>query len=380
VSFERKTVPLRGDTPGTTTEFTYYVVGPQNAPEKVHLQAALHADEHPGTMVLHHLLPMLRQADDQGLLRARFVVMPAVNPFGLGQQSLRHHIGRYDTNTGVNFNRRWPDLFSLIRTQLSGRLSDDEVFNVNLIRTAVSRWIDAQQPRTAAEQLRLLVLKEAHDAEFVLDLHCDDDSLIHIFTSPELMPELQDLADWMGAAATLTAADSGGGSFDEVLPQLYRKVAQANPGKPVPMASATATLEYRGQADVFDPLGADDARRLWGFLCGRNLIDADAGTPPARMAEATPLEATEIIRTDRPGLVAYRVELGERVSKGQPVADLIAMDGPEAFMSRTPILAGTDGLVLSRRMQKYAPRGTSIMKIVGTTILPARKGAYLLED
>ncbi len=380
MSFERKTVPLRGDTPGTVTEFTYYVVGPQNAPEKVHLQAALHADEHPGTMVLHHLLPMLRQADDQGLLRARFVVMPAVNPFGLGQQSLRHHIGRYDTNTGVNFNRRWPDLFSLIRSQLSGRLSDDEVFNVNLIRTAVSRWIDAQQPRTAAEQLRLLVLKEAHDAEFVLDLHCDDDSLIHIFTSPELMPELQDLADWMGAAATLTAADSGGGSFDEVLPQLYRKVAQANPGKPVPMASATATLEYRGQADVFDPLGADDARRLWGFLCGRNLIDAEAGTPPAHMAEATPLEATEIIRTDRPGLVAYRVELGERVSKGQPVADLIAMDGPEAFMSRTPILAGTDGLVLSRRMQKYAPRGTSIMKIVGTTVLPSRKGAYLLED
>jgi hypothetical protein len=380
MSFERKTVPLRGDTPGSVTEFTYYVVGPANAAEKVHLQAALHADEHPGTMVLHHLLPMLRQADDQGLLRARFTVMPAVNPLGLGQQSLRHHIGRYDTNTGVNFNRRWPDLFAAIRTQLSGRLGDDEVFNVNLIRTAVARWIDAQQPRTAAEQLRLLVLKEAHDAEFVLDLHCDDDSLIHIFTSPELMPELQDLADWMGAAATLTAADSGGGSFDEVLPQLYRKVAQANPGKPVPMASATATLEYRGQADVFDTLGADDARRLWGFLCGRNLIDADHGTAPERMPEATPLEATEMIRVDRPGLVAYRVELGERVTKGQPVADLIAMDGPEAFMARTAILAGTDGFVLSRRMQKYAPRGTSIMKIVGTTVLPSRKGAYLLED
>jgi predicted deacylase len=380
MSFERKTVPLRGDTPGSVTEFTYYVIGPKDAPEKVHLQAALHADEHPGTMVLHHLLPMLRQADDQGLLRARFVVMPAVNPFGLAQQSLRHHIGRYDTNTGVNFNRRWPDLFAAIRTQLSGRLTADEVFNVNLIRTAVARWIDAQVPRTAAEQLRLLVLKEAHDAEFVLDLHCDDDSLIHIFTSPELMPELQDLADWMGAAATLTAADSGGGSFDEVLPQLYRKVAQANPGKPVPMASATATLEYRGQADVFDTLGADDARRLWGFLCGRNLIDGDAGAPPSRMPEATPLEATEMIRVDRPGLVAYRVELGERVTKGQPVADLIALDGPEAFITRTPILAGTDGLVLSRRMQKYAPRGASIMKIVGTTVLPARKGAYLLED
>jgi hypothetical protein len=56
------------------------------------------------------------------------------------------------------------------------------------------------------------------------------------------------------------------------------------------------------------------------------------------------------------------------------------MDGPEAFMARTPILAGTDGFVLSRRLLKYAPRGTSIMKIVGTAVLPSRKGAYLLED
>ena len=52
MSFERKTIALRGDTPGATTDFTYYVIGPKDAPEKVHLQAALHADEHPGTMVL----------------------------------------------------------------------------------------------------------------------------------------------------------------------------------------------------------------------------------------------------------------------------------------------------------------------------------------
>ncbi len=80
--------------------------------EKVHLQAALHADEHPGTMVLHHLLPMLRQADDRGQLRARFTVMPLVNPLGMANLSLRHHIGRYDPNTGINYNRRWPDLFA----------------------------------------------------------------------------------------------------------------------------------------------------------------------------------------------------------------------------------------------------------------------------
>ena len=67
------------------------------------------------------------------------------------------------------------------------------------------RQIDAQQPRSASEQLRLFLLREAHDAAFILDLHCDTDSLPYIYTSPELMPELQDLSDWMGAAAVLQA-------------------------------------------------------------------------------------------------------------------------------------------------------------------------------
>jgi predicted deacylase len=184
----------------------------------------------------------------------------------------------------------------------------------------------------------------------------------------------------MGASAVMTAADSGGGSFDEVLPLLYRKVAQTNPGKPVPMASATATLEYRGQNDVFDHYGEQDALRLFGFLCGRGLIDADPGPVPSRTCEATPFEATEIVRVDRPGLVAYRVELGQRVTRGEAIADLIAMDGPEAFIGRAPIFAGTNGVVLTRSLRKYVARGEGIMKIVGTTPLPARKGGYLLED
>jgi predicted deacylase len=146
------------------------------------------------------------------------------------------------------------------------------------------------------------------------------------------------------------------------------------------MATATATLEYRGQNDVFDHLGEQDALRLFGFLCGRGLINADPGPVPAQTCEATPFEATEIIRVDRTGMIAYRVDLGQRVAKGQPIADLIALDGPEAFIARTPLYAGTDGMVLTRTLRKYVTRGEGIMKVVGTTPLPARKGGYLLED
>ena len=56
------------------------------------------------------------------------------------------------------------------------------------------------------------------------------------------------------------------------------------------------------------------------------------------------------------------------------------MDGPEAFLARAPLQAGTDGLVLSRASAKYVVAGATVAKIVGKDILPARAGGYLLED
>ena len=379
MTFQQHSLTLPGDGPGQSTTLYWYSAGPGSAETKVHLQAALHADEQPGTMVLHHLLPMLRDADAAGKLNARFVVFPSVNPLGLGTRVLRHHIGRYDLETGVNFNRRWPDLYPQIAEAIAGRLTPDAKANIATIRNAVGAWLDSQQPATAAQKLRIAVMKSAHDADIVLDLHCDDESLIHIFTSPELMPGLQDLADHMGSAATLTAEDSGGGSFDEVLPGLYRKAQRAHPDFPIPMAAETATLEYRGQSDVHDETGISDAKGLFDFFAGRGLIDATPA-PATPMPAATPFEATEVLRADRPGLLAYRVGLGDRVSKGDVVAEIIAMDGPEAFIARTPLRAGTDGFILSRASAKYAITGSSVAKIVGTEILPARAGGYLLED
>lgn len=380
MTFQLHHTSLIGDTPGTATKLYWYTIGPDDAETRIHLQAALHADEQPGTMALHHLLPRLRDADAAGQLRAHFTIFPSVNPLGLGNYALRHHVGRYDIETGINYNRRWPDLYPQVAEAIAGKLTGDGKTNIAIIRAAVVAWIDMQEPRTAIQQLRLLVLRSAAAADIVLDLHCDDDSLKHIFTSPELMPGLQDLADWMGVAATLTAEDSGGGSFDEVLPTLYRKARLAHPHHPIPSGAETATLEYRGRADSFDAIGEEDAAGLFGFFAARGLIAADPGARPAPAPAPTPFEATEVLRVDAPGLLAYRVELGERVHKGQPVADLIAMDGPEAYMARRPILAGTDGFVLSRVMGKYVVRGASIAKIVGTEVLPARAGAYLLED
>ena len=78
-------------------------------------------------------------------------------------------------------------------------------------------------------------------------------------------------------------------------------------------------------------------------------------------------------------MLAYRVELGDEVSKGDCIADLVLLDGDGAFVERLPLLAGTSGRVISRMVTKYVWRGAKVAKIVGTEILESR-GDYLLSD
>ena len=384
MAFEKILKTLSGDGPGRSTEITYFRIGPKHPSQKVYLQAALHADEQPGILVLHHLLAMLKLADENKQLNAEFVVFPMVNPLGMAQISCRQHQGRYDEMSGVNFNRDWPDLYQVVQTQsqkdlcgpLADELTDSLQHNTSLIRGLIKNWLRQLEPIEALQQQRHVVMNEAYDADYVLDLHCDHDSLLHIFALPQHMTVLQGLADWTGAAAVLNAEDSGGGPFDETWSTLWTRLQKDYPDKPL-AECYSATVEYRGQFDTFDELNLSDAERLFAYFQSRDLISGVPGNPPGTSVEPTDLAATEMLRVNQAGLLAYKVALGDIVTKGQIVAELLTIDGPQAFEMRIPVRASTDGLILSRTMNKYVWPGLCIAKVVGKDILAANNGSLL---
>jgi hypothetical protein len=91
------------------------------------------------------------------------------------------------------------------------------------------------------------------------------------------------------------------------------------------------------------------------------------------------LRATEYLRAPHNGLLAYCVELGDWVEKGDIIAELIQLDGDGAFVDRTPLSAATAGQVISRKINKYVWAGANVSKIVGSVILESRDG-NLLSD
>lgn len=379
MSFAKVSKKLLGDTPGRSTELNYFRIGPQDAARKVYLQAALHADEQPGIMVLHHLLPLLQAADRAGELKARFVVFPMVNPLGMGDIEFGQHQGRYNRASGVNHNRDWPVLYDAVGEGLAAKLGSDSATNIQLVRAALRDWAESLPQLSAFDQWRQCVVTEACDADYVFDLHCDNDSLLHIFSIPQLAGNMQQLADWSGAAATMLAEDSGGGSFDEVWPAIWLRLAKECADKPLPLPVVSCTLEYRGQGDTFDEMNRQDALNLYGYFQEQGLIEGEPLGTKVEARAGTDLRATEYLRAPRAGLLAYRVELGDWVEKGDAIADLIALDGEGAFVDRMPLLAGTAGQVISRKITKYVWAGANVSKIVGSEIIETRVGSLLSD-
>jgi hypothetical protein len=302
-----------------------------------------------------------------------------VNPLGMGDIEFGQHQGRYNRASGVNHNRDWPVLYDAVGAELVEKLGDNAEENIKLVRSKLRDWVETLPQVTAADQWRRCVMQEACDADYVFDVHCDDDALVHIYTLPQLAENMQQLANWTGAAATLLAEDSGGGSFDEVWPAIWLRLAKACPNKPIPLPVVSCTLEYRGTGDTFDDLNRQDAQNLYGYFQEQGLI---GGEPLGRKSDSpapTDLRATELLRAPRAGLLAYCVEPGDRVKKGDRIADLLQLDGEGAFIDRVPLFAGTSGQVISRKIWKYVWADAGISKIVGNEILESRSG-NLLSD
>ena len=377
---------LKGTSPGTKQEVMLHRYGNPGDEPKAYLQASLHADETPGMMVLHHLIPLLDEAERDGRLRGEIAIVPYANPIGLGQIVNQTQLGRYALSGDGNFNRNWPDLVAMAGeeslAQLGTELSQDATQNTATIRQFFRRVLREREPRDLLESLRLTLAREAADADIVLDLHCDDNALMHVFLIPQHWPDAKDLVAELECRAALLAEDSGGASFDEAFSTLWVKLAHRFSDHPIPPACLAATVELRGRTDVSDGLGRKDATALFNFLRHRGFIEAQAGDspPPDAICEATDLAATDVVRSPAAGILAYSVELGQRVDKGDVIAWLIDPTAENPTEGRQAVTAGTSGLLISRNSHKYVSARDSIAKIVGTEPLEGRAGGYLLED
>ena len=364
---------LAGDIPGTSRRLEALVWGPAGARPKVYVQAGLHADEMPGMIVAQHLMDRLDAAERDGRIEGEVWVVPVANPIGLGQWVAHKPQGRHELESLQNFNRGFPDLAALAGDRIAGRLTDDEDGNLAVIRAAFAEAL-AEQPRpTDMDDLRLTLLGWSHDADHVLDLHCDHEAVLHFYASPLRPDDTAILSRATGAALVLEQEVSGGNAFDEALTAPWAALRRRfGADHPIPSGCFSTTLEYRGQADVSDAVAAEDAARLMTYL---GAVGAVRGEPAPAFPEAPvlPLGAAGEVFAPQGGIVLWRVRPGDRVAKGDVLAEVL----DPVTRTRLPVPATTSGLVFRIELWRSCLRGQSLAHVAGTEIL---RTGHLLSD
>ena len=369
------TLPLPFESPGTVRTLAVRRYGLPGARPKAYIQAGLHADEIPGMLVAHTLATLLEQASISG----EVVVVPVANPIGLDQRVHGTLLGRHTLDRGANFNRGFAGLDDAVATRVAGRLGADAAANVALIREAQAAALAGTPPRDAPEGWRHLLLSLALDADIVLDLHCDQESLLHLYTGHSLWPAATDLAGWLGCRLVLLSDDSGGAPFDEACSALWwRLAARFDPALPIPPACLAATVELRGRRDVDPELAAADAVALFRFLQGRGVVAGSPGPAPVCPAQVSPLAGVDRVTAPRAGVVCHRVGLGRLVTAGQVVAEIVDPVAADPAAARTPLVTRTAGLVWARAVARFAQAGDPVVSIAGPEALP-RTGSLLTD-
>jgi predicted deacylase len=358
--------------PSTQRHLSVFRFG--NGPRKAYIQAALHADELPGMRVAVELKRCLLELQAQGRLTGVIELVPVANPIGLAQMLQAAPQGRFDFASGENFNRHFAQLGPELLARLAGRLGDDAQANISLIRHTMHELMNAwPAPASELEGLRRLLLQHACDADVVLDLHCDFESVLLLYALPQHWQRLQPLAARLHASAVLLAEESGGQAFDESCAAPWLQLANALPQANIPLACLASTIELRGMADTEGEPALASAQAILAFLADLGFINGEWPPVPATCCAATPFAGAQYAYAPHAGVVSYLRPLGALVEVGEPLFEV-----HDPLTDRHSIVcATTNGILYARERLRFARPGLWLAKVAGST--PIRQGRLLSD-
>ncbi|MEX3899667.1 succinylglutamate desuccinylase/aspartoacylase family protein [Paraburkholderia sp. BR10954] len=380
MTYRRLDIQLPSPAPGVQLTLLAHQFGKRGNGRSVYLHAGLHADEHPGLLVLQHLLAMLVQLDAAGSIDGLVTVVPYANPIGMSQRLFGAVVGRFDFENGENFNRNFPRLDQ----QVAAHVADvsDRTDTPEIYQTLFADMLGKATATTPSQALKLELARLAIEHDIVLDLHCDTDCIAHVYASELQTRRATMLAEIMGAPVVmLEPHDAGGGAFDQVHSSAWGTV-QAAGLLSEDKSGFSATIELRGQADVNDELAAADASNLLRFLESERVLTAQALSTPSpgmQTVSVFPLDGASHVPCPCAGVIVYRKAPGDRVSVGEVIAEVVRLDGRE-FNQRVPILSTVDGLMIVRQLKKLVRPGERAALLAGKRPVRDRHAGSLLLD
>ena len=322
---------------------------------KIYIQAGIHGNEPPGILLASQLVEKIRRLSADNAVFSELTIVPLCNPLALEQISYGEIIGRFDVNSGINFNRNFAD----VSQQVLAAASNYQKLASNTAQKLAIDMLSEIEASDTASRMKLELQKLAYAHDLVIDLHADTKSVLHIYAPERLDGEIEKLASALNCDLVLESPPHSDGGFDDSFNYFWSEIeAELIDPEKKPQA---CTVELRGRYDIDESLLIEDLSALIQFLF------RPASGQPDNYGNQPKISLTLNIDT----VIATRLScfrpiarLGQEVKKGDKVGEFL---DPKNLGEGEPmpLIANIDGLFFTHSHLGVVPKGHTLYKIAG---------------
>jgi uncharacterized protein len=331
------TLPLPQLASGDRLSLQIYKFIGHKSGQKVYLQSNLHGSELTGNAVIHQLIQWLSGLEPDQLAGEIWLV-PLCNPLGTNERSHHFSPGRFDPYSGENWNRIFweyqpsaEELTAFAQSQMECDRPTIEQNYRDRIRVNFEKLaapLQAPSGKPLSEHYRFLLQSLCIDAHYVIDLHTSSDQGLTYFY---YFRNRQTSARLFMLPIGVLLDEYAGGAFDEafIKPWLALEDCFAKLGRKMQFDIEAWTLEL-GSAMQIDTTTVDrGVQAVKNYLLQKGILRVPAAPKPMPSIAAMKLVSSSQMKkyyAPAGGMVQSRVALGQTVTAGQPLYQILSFN------------------------------------------------------
>lgn len=343
----------------------------------VYLQASVHGAELQGNLVIAELMDFLAQHPFNGTFR--FVTL--ANPEATAQKSGHYTAGRFNPQTGDNWNRNYIDLFSskffpliepryrafLDKKETGGICESFKFFLSSALQEIQSQYDDYGTPHNGMLNLKLQQLAAASD--IVLDLHTGPIACRYIYAPQARKNEALKFC----IPNIIEIPPLFAGAMDEASFMPWHQLEKDLNDKGITFKNPfqSYTLEFGSEERVSTGEAKKDMASLLLFLASQNSLTLDqtqknhlqqqAWASEIQIASA-PLDNFKTYYAKRAGLYEYLTTPGQRIKKGSLMA--ICHFFEQGIRVKQEIFALEDCSIINHNTSAAISKGAELFQVI----------------
>ncbi len=344
------------------TSPVFFFKGSSTGP-KIYIQASMHGAEVQGNAVIFELIKYLEKNPPL----SDITIAPLINPYATNLKLGEYSFGRFEPTSGRNYNRYYfkPNHEQeMMIEQFASQHKNKEWSELkSLFKSFIINLAQADQKGEYTHKINHQAFCLAFASDICLDMHTASHSARHLYTQDYLEEESKSFGIKNIILSPVIKTGDLEGAF--VYPWLRLQQELQKLSVKAPLECSSYTLEFGSQERFSLESAKEDLQGVLNFLALKKAIDKNYSSPKEEFHINT-FENYISIYTPYAGLVDYKVSPGQKVMKGEVLAEIINFHHLQTNTKEASqlLISEYEGVIINALDSSIAHEGVEVFRLL----------------